>query len=325
MTLSFIRCFFLIISTAVGYYIGIINENILLGAQIGCLSGLVVIFLESRMKRVSVRGLSSMVFGLLLGIFMSKLIADIISLLPVGDFIISVSRVILTLIFSYLGAVMALRGKDEFNIIIPYVRFRRQEANEGVILLDTSTIIDGRIGNIYKTRFVPGQLVVPKFILHELQSLADSSDDLKRKKGRRGLEILKDLQADKNIDIKMHDEEIIENMPVDAKLVHLAKIVDARICTTDFNLSHVASLQGVGVLNIHDLSNAVRINVSSGDELEIDLVKVGKENNQAVGYLEDGTMVVVSDAANCVGQRRKVSITSVLNTQAGKMIFSRLN
>ena len=193
MTLMFIRIFFFILSGVVGFYVGSILESNLLGLELGLLSGLVLIFLERRLHKVSVRGLSSMVFGLLLGLVMAKLVSDILSLLPLGVFVQSTSRVVLTIIFSYLGAVIALRGKDEFNIIIPYVRFRRQDVREENVLVDTSAIIDGRIFEIYKTKFVPGRLVVPEFVLKELQKLADSKDELKRQKGRRGIELLNEM------------------------------------------------------------------------------------------------------------------------------------
>jgi len=194
MTLLLIRIFFLILSAIVGYYIGTIVGRPVLGLEFGALSGLVLIFLEQRLHRISLRGLSAMVFGLLLGVFMAKLISDILALIPLGDFFHSVSRVVLTLVFSYLGAVVALRGKDEFNIVIPYVRFKRQDASGGAILVDTSAIIDGRVSDIYKTHFLSGRLVVPRFVLHELQRLADSEDDIKRERGRRGMDLLSEMQ-----------------------------------------------------------------------------------------------------------------------------------
>jgi len=325
MTLSFIRAFFLIISGVVGYYVGELLFQPLFGLQVGLLSGLLLIFVESRLRRVSVRGLSSVVFGLLLGVFMAKLLSDIISLLPLGEFILSVARVALTVIFSYLGAVMALRGKDEFNIIIPYVRFRRQDVKEGIILLDTSAIIDGRISDIYKLNFLIGRLVVPRFVLQELQKLADSSDDIKRQRGRRGLELLKFMQNDPKVDVHIHEDEMTEVGEVDAKLVSLAKLMDARICTTDFNLAQTASLQTIEVLNVNELANSVKSVVFIGEELDVKLTKDGKEANQAVGYMDDGTMVVVSDAKRFVGQNVHAVVTSVLQTQSGKMIFAKLS
>ncbi|MBF0570524.1 MAG: TRAM domain-containing protein [Candidatus Omnitrophica bacterium] len=324
MTLLYIRVFFIIISGIVGYQIGIINHNPLEGVGYCLLGGALLIVVETNLKQVSVRGLSSMVFGLLLGIFMAKLISDIISLLPLDEIIKPILRVILTLVFSYLGAVMALRGKDEFNLIIPYVRFKRQDLKDGVIILDTSAIIDGRVGDIFKTGFLGGRLVVPRFILHELQRLADSEDDTKRQRGRRGMEILKNMQKDPASDVRVHEDDLSGNEAVDLKLVKLAKLMEARICTTDFNLSRIASIQGVEMLNINDLVNAVKPVVFAGEELEIRLLKEGKEANQAIGYLEDGTMVVVSDGRKALGQTVKVYVTSALQTQAGRMIFAKM-
>jgi uncharacterized protein YacL len=325
MTLLFIRLFFFIISGIVGYQIGVINNNIVWGISVGVLGAAVLITMEVTLRQVSVRGLTSMVFGLLLGIFMANLVSDILSLMPLGDVVKPVMRVVLTLVFSYLGAVMALRGKDEFNLIIPYVRFKRQDLKDGVVLLDTSAIIDGRIADIFKTGFLGGRLVVPRFVLHELQHLADSNDDTKRQRGRRGLELLKNMQKDTAADVRIHEDDLTGNDPVDLKLVQLAKLMEARICTTDFNLSRMASIQGVEVLNINDLVNAAKPMVFAGEEIEVRLLKEGKEANQAVGYLEDGTMVVVSDGRKAIGQSVHVSITSALQTQAGRMIFAKLS
>jgi len=324
MTLSFIRAFFLILSGVLGYYVGFLKNQPVFGLQIGLLSGLFLIFVESRLRRVSVRGLSSMVFGLLLGVFMAKLLSDILTLVELDEFVLSVSRVVLTIMFSYLGAVMALRGKDEFNIIIPYVRFRRQDVKEGIILLDTSAIIDGRIADIYKLNFLIGRLVVPRFVLQEIQTLADSSDDIKRQRGRRGLELLRMMQNDPKVDVHIHEDEMREEGAVDIKLVSLAKIMDARICTTDFNLGQTASLQNIDVLNVNELASSVKSVVFIGEEMKIKLIKEGKESNQAVGYLEDGTMVVVGDGRKQIGQTVTAVVTSVLQTQSGKMIFAKL-
>ncbi len=324
MTLSFIRTLFLMMSGIVGYYIGILVTHPILGAQIGCLCGLVIVFFENRFQRVSVAGLSSMVFGLLLGIFMAKMLADIISLLPLGAFIQSVSRVVLTLIFSYFGAVMALRGKDEFNIIIPYVRFRRQDLKEEDIILDTSAIIDGRIEDIYKTNFLTGRLVVPRFVLQELQKIADSSDDLKRERGRRGMELLRGMQKDPKMGIHIHEDDFPAELGVDDKLIKLARMLDAKICTTDFNLGRVAVLQGVEVLNVHELVNAVKPVVLAGEKFSVRLVREGKEAGQAVAYMDDGTMVVVGSAQHLIGKKADISVVSILQTQAGKIVFAKL-
>jgi uncharacterized protein YacL len=325
MTLLFIRIFFLLISGVIGYQIGTINDQPLAGVGVSLVAGALLILMEANLKQVSVRGLSSMVFGLLLGIFMANLVSDIISLLPLSDVLKPILRVVMTLVFSYLGAVMALRGKDEFNLIIPYVRFKRQDLKEGVILLDTSAIIDGRVSDIFKTGFLAGRLVVPRFILQELQRLGDSEDDTKRQRGRRGMEILKNMQKDAAADVRIHEDDLNGTESVDLKLVKLSKIMDARICTTDFNLSRTASIQGIEMLNVNDLVNSVKPLVFAGEEMEIKLLKEGKEANQAVGYLEDGTMVVVSDGRRALGQTVKVYVTSALQTQAGRMIFAKMD
>lgn len=325
MTLLLIRFLFLILSAIVGYYIGTIIGRPILGTELGALSGLTLIFLEQRLHRISLRGLSSMVFGLLLGVFMAKLISDILALIPLGDFFHSVSRVILTLIFSYLGAVVALRGKDEFNIVIPYVRFKRQDVDGGAVLLDTSAIIDGRIVDIYKTGFLTGRLIVPRCVLRELQKVSDSADDNKRQRGRRGMELLKAMQNDPQIPIHIHEDEMTEEDGVDGKLIKLAKLLDAKICTTDFNLGRIASLQGAEILNVNELVTAVKSAVFTGEFLEVKLIKEGKEADQALAYLDDGTMIVVSDARKLIGKKVTVRVGSVLQTQAGKMIFAKID
>ena len=324
MTLSFVRVFFILICTVVGYYVGDIVGNSLLGTQIGCLSSLLLITIEMQLRSVSVSGLSSMVFGLLLGFFMAKLVSNILRLLPIDNFIFSISEITLTLIFSYLGAVIALRGKDEFNVIIPYVRLKRQSVSDDPILLDTSAIIDGRVADIYQTKFISGRLIVPRCVLKELHQLSDSEDEIKRQKGRRGLEMLRSMQNDARFEIHIHDDNLDQYDKVDEKLMALAKLMDARICTTDFNLDRIASLQSIDVLNINDLAKATKLHFNMGDTFNIKLVKEGTEAHQAVGYLEDGTMVVASHARDYVGRDVLVKVHSVIQTQAGKMIFTEL-
>lgn len=324
MTLFFIRVLFLIISVFVGSYLGSINNQVSLGAWMGGLAGLTLIVMEISLRRVSVRGLSSMVFGLLLGMVMAKLVADILQLLPLDMGVQSLMRAILTIIFSYLGAVMALRGKDEFNIIIPYVRFKRQELAEQVILVDTSAIIDGRIWDIYKTNFLAGRLVVPRFVLHELQTLSDSADEIKRQRGRRGIEILRNMQKDPAMDIRIQEDDIPEVPEVDGKLMRLGRLMDARIFTLDGNLSRVAAIQGVPTINLNDLLQAVKPSIFTGEEMDVLVVKEGKEADQGLAYTEDGTMIVVSGGRSMIGKKIKVTVTSILPTQGGRIIFTKI-
>ncbi|MBU0547419.1 MAG: PIN domain nuclease [Candidatus Omnitrophica bacterium] len=324
MNLLLIRILFILSGMAIGYQTVSIGGSGLIGMAIGGLVTLVLIILEAGLRKVSVSGLSSAVFGLILGLIMAKLAGDAFSLVYSDPATLSRIRVTLTLTFCYLGMVVALRGKDEFNIIIPYVRLRRQDQSGDVILLDTSVIIDGRIVDICKTRFLGGKVIIPKFVLRELQQIADSNDSIKRQRGRRGLEILNTIQKESGMDITIHEQDFSETSEVDAKLVMLAKLLEAKILTVDFNLNRVASIQGIKVLNINELANALKPVVFPGEEMHIKLIKEGKEHNQAVGYLDDGTMVVVEDARRLIGQDVKVVVTSVLQTQAGRMIFTKI-
>lgn len=329
MTLIFIRIFFVAIGTIVGYQIGLLfpmgNGNAAFwGAILGLVGSLIIIVLELGMRKVSVRGLSAAVFGLIFGLIMAKLISDAFVLVPMSEIVASSMRLVLTLIFCYLGMVIAMRGRDEFNLIIPYVKFSRRDRGDEVIVLDTSVIIDGRIADISQTKFVEGRFIIPRFVLRELQQIADADDSLRRNRGRRGLDILSRMQKSANIDIKIHEEDFPEIAEVDAKLVKLAKVLDAKIITNDFNLNKVAQLQNVRVLNINELANALRPVVLPEEFMEVKLVREGKEHNQAVAYLDDGTMVVVEEAKRLIGQTVKVIVTSVLQTAAGRMIFAKL-
>ena len=324
MNLFLLRILFIIGSTIIGYQLGAPRDQEWMTAFIAAVASCVMILLEIGMRKVSVKGLSSSVFGLILGLIMAKLVADAFSLTALTPGVIAIIRVILTLVFCYLGAAIGLRGKDEFNIIIPYVRLRRQDQSEEMVVLDTSVIIDGRIVDICKTRFIEGKMVIPKFVLKELQQIADSTDPIKRQRGRRGLEILHTLQKEASQDIKLNEEDFTDTNEVDAKLVKLAKLIEAKIMTVDFNLNRVASLQGIKVLNINELANALKPVVFPGEEMHVKLIKEGKEHNQAVGYLDDGTMVVVEESRRLIGQDVKVLVTSVLQTQAGRMIFTKL-
>lgn len=324
MNLLLVRILFVVASMLIGYRSVGLQEWPLFGVLVGASLALVIIILEIGMRKVSVKGSSSAVFGLILGLIMAKLVTDAFSLAPILPETLSIIRVTLTVIFCYLGMVIGLRGKDEFNIIIPYVRLRRQDQAEEITILDTSVIIDGRIQDIFKTKFLGGKIGIPKFVLRELQQIADSTDPIKRQRGRRGLEILHTIQKEPGMDITINEEDFADTNEVDAKLVRLAKLLGAKILTVDFNLNRVASLQGIKVLNINELANALKPVVFPGEQMQIKLIKEGKEHNQAVGYLDDGTMVVVEDARRLLGQEVKAVVTSVLQTQAGRMIFTKL-
>lgn len=323
MTLLFIRILFIVGATLIGYQTGG-PANGWIKMLAGGFAGVLIILFEIGMRRISVRGLSSAVFGLLLGLVMSRIVYEAIILFGPLQENLKIIRAIMTFIFCYLGMIMAIRGKDEFNIIIPYVRLSRQDESESMIVIDTSVIIDGRITDICKTKFLEGKLIVPRFVLKELQQIADSSDPIKRQRGRRGLEVLNTIQKDLGVHLTIHEEDFPDVPEVDAKLVKLAKLLGAMVLTVDFNLNRVATIQNVRVLNINELANALKPVVFPGETMEIKLIKEGKEHNQAIGYLEDGTMVVVEEGRKFIGQTMKVAVTSVLQTQAGRMIFTKM-
>lgn len=325
MTMLFVRILFLMCSALVGYQIGDVNNfNIFWTSSAGLVFGFLIIILEAGMRGISVRGLSSAVFGLALGLIISKLMANaLFSLFPLDKSMRDITAYVLTLSFSYLGVAIALRGRDEFNLIIPYVKFRRQDEKADTVVLDTSVIVDGRIVDILKTSFLDARLVVPRFVLRELQMIADSSDSIKRQRGRRGLEILRMIQEDSRFNLIVHEEDFPDIHEVDAKLVKLAKLLEAKVFTVDFNLNRISELQGVKVLNINELANALKSVVLPGEKIEVKLMKEGKEHNQAIAYLEDGTMVVVEEGRRLIGQTVEVAITSVLQTQAGRMVFAK--
>lgn len=324
MNLLMVRIMFIIGSATVGYQTLTAYGSGMMGIIIGAAVSAAIILVEMGMRRVSMAGLSSAVFGLALGLIIANLVSDAFALTPLDPGTIATIRVAMTLLFCYLGMVMALRGKDEFNVIIPYVRLRRQDQPENLTLLDTSVIVDGRMLDICKTKFIIGKMIIPKFVLRELQQIADSTDPLKRQRGRRGLEILHALQKEPGLDISLHEEDLPDIPDVDAKLVKLARLMEARILTVDFNLNRVAGIQGVCVLNINELANALKPVVFPGEHISTKLIKEGKEHNQAVGYLDDGTMVVVDEARRFIGQEVRVVVTSVLQTSAGRMIFTKL-
>jgi uncharacterized protein YacL len=233
----------------------------------------------------------------------------------------------ITLFCCYVCISTLLQTKDEFRFIIPYVEFSKQVKGNRPLVLDTSVIIDGRIADICDTRFIETKLIVPRFVLLELQNVADSSDKLKRNRGRRGLDMLKRMQTNPKVDLQIHEAnlpEVMEAHKVDERLVLLAKALNARVVTNDYNLNKIAQLQGVEVINLNELANALKSVALPGENLTVRLVKPGDQVGQGVGYLEDGTMVVVEQGRPMIGQEVTIVVTSVLQTPAGRMVFGRM-
>lgn len=329
MVMTLVRLFFIVLCGLFGYQLkvqvveggGILP---LAGAGVGLGIALIVIAIDLMLRKASVRSLSCIIIGLLFGLIMTNLLMTLFVLIPLSDIAKLGLRLIMALSLSYLGIVISLRNQDELNLIIPYVKFSRQSHREELIILDTSVIIDGRIADICETRFVEGKFIIPRFVLKELQTIADSADGLKRNRGRRGLDILNKIQKNSNIDVKIHETDFPEIPEVDGKLVKLAIVLNARVFTNDYNLNKVAEIQGVSVLNINELANALKPVVLPGEIMEVKIIREGKEYGQGVAYLDDGTMVVVDNARTRIGQAQKVVVTSILQTQAGRMIFAKL-
>jgi len=326
-TLLPIRLVFIVLCAAAGwllcYTIREWDPYRLRATFIGLMIGVLVVLVDIMLKGFSVRGLSAMTFGLAVG----ALVALFISSSPLfenGDpQTVYLFRLALFLVCSYLGTVIALRGKDEFNLVIPYVRFVPHEVDVPLVVVDTSALIDGRVAKVCEAGFINAALVIPRFVLQELQHVADSTDPLRQARGRRGLEVLNDLRRIKNLDLRIHESEVSKRQDVDAKLVFLAQSMRAKLLTTDYNLAKMAEFHGVPWLNLNHLASALRQELSVGDTIEVNLVKLGKEEGQAVGFFDDGSMVVVNSARAYVGRRVTAEITSVLPSAGGKMVFAR--
>lgn len=266
------------------------------------------------------------VVGLIIGLIIAYFISNIFSIFPFP--IIGIVLTVITyLFFSYLGINVATRKFSDIGKITevfrkPVVKEIEMQSDINPKILDTSVIIDGRIADITKTGFIEGPIIIPEFILEELRHIADSSDNLKRTKGRRGLDILKIIQQ-LDVEVRIVDFDFDDVAEVDIKLLKLAQQMNGSVVTNDFNLNKVADLQGVNVLNINELSNAVKPNAIPGEEMEVYIIKEGKENQQGVAYLDDGTMIVVEGGKNLIGQSLRVMVTSVLQTSAGRMIFAK--
>ena len=329
MTINVIRLFFVIISIFCGYYLGPVflvdvPQSELIGVVTGCLMSGMIIFLESKSKAASLRNLSAVAFGLIFGVFISWVISLVLRLIPMEGGLYYSLQIVITLVLCYLGMVIAMKGKDEFNIVIPYVRFDRQDQRDQLVILDTNVIIDGRIAGVCEAGFLSGILVVPRFVLQELQHIADSADAEKRNRGRRGLDMVDRIKGIKGLEVIIHDENFPAIKEVDAKLVRLSKVLDCPVVTNDFNLNKVAKIEGVKVLNINDLANAMRPVIYPGESMQAHIRREGKEKNQGVAFMDDGTMIVVDNARRMIGKKVNVSVTSVLQTSAGRMIFANL-
>lgn len=327
-TLLAIRLVFIALCTAGGwlvcYAISEWDDHRAVAVFIGMLIGVLVVLVDILLKGFSLRGLSAITFGLAVG----ALIAYLLGTSPLFDRAdeqnIFLARLALFLISTYLCTVIALRGKDEFNLVIPYVRFVPHEVDVPLVVVDTSVLIDGRIARVCEAGFLTGALVIPQFVLRDLNAVANSSDPQRKARGRRGLEVLNELRRIKHIDIRIPESEVSKREDVDAKLVFLAQSMKAKLITTDFNLAKMAEFHGVPWLDLNQLAKSLRPELMLGELISIDLAKAGKEPDQAIGFLADGSMVVVEGGYEHIGRRVQAEVTSVLPTAGGKMVFARL-
>lgn len=305
-----------------------------LGAVTGALAMGLILLLDTIFLKFSLRDFSQATIGLAIGLFCAWLITRIgvfqlsyFQAMGEGEALRNAVEILIYTTFAYFGITFALRSdRDQFALLIPYVRFRRDGSEGEPLLLDSNVIIDGRIPAVVKTGFLSGALVVPRFVLDELQRLADSAEPQKALRGRRGLDIMEAMRTLAGLPLTIHEDPpgTDQSEPVDVRLVSLAREINARLLTNDENLSKIARLRGIPVLSFNDLAISLQPQLNPGDELTLSLAKPGKDKHQAIGYLPDGTMIVVNQAAPFIGQTVEISISGALPTSAGRLIFAEL-
>jgi uncharacterized protein YacL len=335
MLLVLIRATFVLVAAGLAARLAkIMGENdlgkpylVFIGVMLAAVAVVVGDLLTPR-KRIQT--ISAVYFGIIVGIFLNNLINDAVQpalQLYINPKVHMAISSVLMIFMCYVCISTLLQTKDDFRFIIPYVEFSKEVKGARPLVLDTSVVIDGRIADVAETRVIDQPMVVPRFVLQELQSIADSADKLRRNRGRRGLDILNRLQKSPGVEVRIDDAELPELAgirEVDQRLVILAKHLGGKVVTNDYNLNKIARLQGVEVINLNDLANAMKPIVLPGENLNVKLIKRGEEPGQGIGYLDDGTMVVAEQGAHHISEMVRLTVTSVLQTSAGRMIFGRL-
>jgi uncharacterized protein YacL len=334
MALVILRCVFLMVAVALGFQL--LGSPLFVGEHqwlpwagfLGVMFvAIAVLIADIAIRRKRLDTITAVYFGTIIGLFLTYVFQLALTpILPTGhSFLSDWLKIALATIVCYSCISILLQTKDDFRFIIPYVEFAKEVKGLKPLVLDTSVVIDGRIADLVETRVVDNQLVMPQFVIAELQNIADSNDKLRRNRGRRGLDILNRLRSDPKVDLMIYDRELPEfaGQPVDQKLVLLAKHLEGKVVTNDYNLNKVAKLHNVGVINLNDISNSLKPVFLPGETIEVRIVKQGEESGQGVGYLEDGTMVVIEGGREHVGEQVSAVVTSVLQTSAGRMVFGR--
>jgi uncharacterized protein YacL len=324
--LLLIRAFFIVLLGVAAFFLRPFELTPVLAAVCGLAAGIAIVVFEIRLKEISLKRLIGAAAGSVLGILGAFLMSLVLGRALPSTSTTGFIQILLLLLMTYVGLAVGASKGDLLNLAALGGLFGGEKGSKQPLkILDTSVIIDGRIADIAETGFLDGILVIPQFVLRELQLVADSADSMKRNRGRRGLDILQRIQKMPQLHIQILETDFPQVREVDMKLIELAKVLDCKIVTNDFNLNKVAQLHGVDVLNINELANALKPVVLPGETMRVFILKEGKEYNQGVAYLDDGTMVVVDNARRLISKTIDITVTSVLQTTAGKMIFGRFD
>ncbi len=334
MALIVLRCVFVLVAAGLSVSFinaGLIPENsaewtpwAVFGGMLLIAIGVIALDVAFRRKRLDT--VTAVYFGMIVGLFMTYILGLALVPLPISDKLRNPVQLVMGLVLCYVCISLLMQTKNDFRFIIPYVEFAKEIKGLKPCILDTSVVIDGRIADVVETHVFDGQLIMPKFVIAELQGIADSSDRLRRGRGRRGLDILNRLRTNPHIELVIYEHDLPESagLSVDLKLVALAKHLHGKLITNDYNLNKVARLQGVTVINLNDMANSLKPVFLPGERIDVRIVKAGEEPGQGVGYLEDGTMVVIESGRDYVNQTVPIAVTSVLQTSAGRMVFGKL-